>query len=190
MPLEQLLNEAVVMGSLFTTLEVGFTAALSWEQKRKQDKDNIIYISPFLNSIKSKERPLHGHSYPIMFAFGAMAAPYLQYVQPLVQQTIGSLGSYAVFGVGVCAVEYACGKITDTFSGKINFLGKPVTFDLAPWREVYQYLEQRVQETFPAMKKMPMPLTMGRKSVFLPLLPVWCAIGAFVEYVHEKLSGL
>ncbi|MBI2666929.1 hypothetical protein HYX13_04925 [Candidatus Woesearchaeota archaeon] len=174
MSLENILTESIVMGSLFTTMEVGFTAALTWEQKKKQKKENVVYISPFQNR---KEKPLHGFSYPIMFALGTMAAPYMQYIQPHVEHTVGNFGSYAIFGLGVCAVEYACGRLTDISSGKIN---------LAPWREVYTYLEQRIKETFPSTKNV--PLALGKKSVFLPLLPAWMVVGAAVDYLHNWMQ--
>jgi len=166
MPLEQLLNEALVMGSLFTTMEVFFTAGISYLHQKSPTQVPL----PFH---QQKNDVLRGHSYPIMFVLGALASPYMQYVKPYVESAVSTLGSYAVFAVGICAVEYACGKLTDTSSGKINF---------APWREVYAYLEQRVKEAFPSTKNI--PLTLGKKSVFLPLLPAWMAVGAFVDYVH------
>ncbi len=165
MPLENLL-----MGSLFTTMEVFFTAGISYLHRNFPTE-----VPDHFHQQESD--PLRGYSYPIMFALGAfVATPAVQYVLPAVQQSAGALASYVVFGLGVLATEYLCGKIDDTL-GKKWF---------APWREVYDYLEQRVKETFPSTKEL--PLTIGKKSVFLPLLPVWCAVGAFLDYVHHLVS--
>ncbi|MFH1064013.1 MAG: hypothetical protein V1729_02960 [Candidatus Woesearchaeota archaeon] len=164
MSLEGLVVESAAIGGLFTAGEVFFNAALAWEYKIS---DKTV---PFPRKLDPGS-PIHGHSYPIMFAMGVPATLALHHALPYVEQFAGEYASYGAFGLGVVALEYICGKI-----------------GMAPWREVYGYLEKRFHKAMPWTKRL--PLSIGDKSSFLPLLPVWSAVGAALSYAHTVLHNL
>ena len=139
-----------------------FNAALRWEHRYSQP--TVPFPYPDVQG-----SPITGNSYPIMFLLGSLSVPSLHYITPLIQTAVPHQWmGYALFGAGVCGVEYACGK-----------LGK------APWKEVYKYLEARCKQKYTWLKKTPLTLEDG--SVFLPLLPAWAAMGAGVQIVHDTL---
>ncbi len=106
-----------------------------------------------------------------MFAMGVPATVALHSILPYVERFGGEYAAYGAFGLGVVALEYTCGKV-----------------GLAPWKEVYKYLESRFHKAMPWTKKI--PLSIGDNSSFLPLLPLWSAVGAALSYAHGVLHSL
>ncbi|MBI4016300.1 MAG: hypothetical protein HY363_01235 [Candidatus Aenigmarchaeota archaeon] len=169
--LEQLVEHHIA-GMGFQATESLFNVLLLLENRLSIHKHGIHFLSD------AQEKPVSGHTYPIMYFYGVATSVIGHPVLEQLHQNFSSSVSYGLFGA-----MFACGAVAvEAAFGKIGY---------APWREVYEYLEKRIAFSFEkgilshVRSLKIIPATVSDKSACLWLLPAWLSFASLLPYVHD-----